>query len=135
MDYVIFVYACLMPFQAISASVSFYCDYHTMDKSQPVAAVTAVVIRHRLVGMPFVLTVMALAILPMIVLNLCTVVSVRVVSILPNRVRFHGIGRYPLTRPLLWISKKTWHCRMILLKILLPSIWEAILHLPLVFVL
>ena len=52
-NYVIFMYACLMLFQVISASVSFY---HTMDRSRPVAAVTAVVIRHRLVGIPFVLT-------------------------------------------------------------------------------
>lgn len=133
-DYVIFVYACLMLFQVISASVSFYCDYHTMDRSRPFAAVTTVVIRHRLVGIPFVSTVMALAIPPMIVLNPCTVVSVRVVSILPNRVRFLATGRYPLVRPMLWISKKTWQCHMVVLKILLLSIWKAILHIPLLFV-
>ena len=77
MDYVIFVYAWLMLFQVISASVSFYCDYHTMDTSQPFAAVTAGVIRHHLAGIPFVLTVMALAIPPMIVLNPCTIVLYR----------------------------------------------------------
>ena len=128
------MYACLMLFQGISASVSFYCDYHTMDRSRPVAAVTTVVIRHRLVGTSFVLTVMALAIPPVIVLNLCTVVSLRVVSILHDRVRFRAIGWYPLACPLLWISKKTWQCQMILLKILLLSIWKAILYIPLLFI-
>ena len=72
-----------------------------MVRSRPVAAVIVVAIRHQLVEIPFVLTVMALATLPVIVSSRCIVASVRVVSILPDRVLFRGTGRYPLARLLL----------------------------------